>query len=55
MAEITDDLVGSVIDNLALIQPLFVARVIGFEKNQKPILSSRDSIIQAKSWEQIGP
>lgn len=55
MAEITDDLVGSVIESLALIQPLFVARIIGFDKNQKPILSSRESIVQAKSWELIGP
>jgi hypothetical protein len=33
MAEITDDLIGSVLDNLSLIQPLFVARVIAFDKN----------------------
>jgi hypothetical protein len=32
-----------------------VARIIGFDKNQKPILSSRESIVQAKSWEMIGP
>ena len=33
MAEITDDLIGSVLDNLSLIQLLFVARVIAFDKN----------------------
>lgn len=55
MAEITDDFVGSVIESLALIQPLFVARIIGLDKNQKAILSSRDSVVQAKSWEHIGP
>jgi predicted RNA-binding protein with RPS1 domain len=55
LCEITDDLVGNVIDTLALIQPLFVARVIGFDKNQKPILSSRESVVNQKSWELIQP
>ena len=45
MAEITDDLVGSVIETLSQVQPLFPARIIGFDKNQKPLLSSRESIV----------
>ena len=55
MAEITDDLVGSVIDTLSELQPLFPARVIGLDKNQKTVLSSRDSVVDPKSWEVIGP
>jgi predicted RNA-binding protein with RPS1 domain len=50
LPEITDDISGSVIDSLALIQPLFVARVIGFDKHQKAILSARDSVVHYKSW-----
>lgn len=55
LSEITDDLVGNVIESLALIQPIFAARIIGFDKNQKAILSSRDSVVQNKSWELISP
>ncbi len=55
MAEITDDLVGSVIETLSQIQPLFPARVIAFDKNQKPLLSSRESVVDKKSWEFISP
>lgn len=55
MAEITDDLVGSVIETLSQLQPLFPARVIGLDKNQKPVLSSRDSVVAQKSWELIAP
>jgi len=46
MAEITDDLVGSVIETLSQVQPLFPARIIGFDKNQKPLLSSRESVVE---------
>lgn len=55
MAEISDDLVGSLIDTLALIQPIFPARVIDLDKNQKLVLSARDSVVQPKSWELISP
>ena len=55
MAEITDDLVGSVIETLSQVQPLFAARIIGFDKNQKPLLSSRESVVDPKSWELISP
>lgn len=55
MAEITDDLVGSVIETLTQLQPLFPARVIGLDKNQKTVLSSRDSVVDPKSWELICP
>ena len=33
MAEITDDLVGNVIETLSQVQPIFPARIIGFDKN----------------------
>ena len=45
MAEITDDLVGNVIETLSQVQPIFPARIISFDKNQKPLLSSRESVV----------
>lgn len=35
--------------------PLFAARVLGFDKNEKPILSARESILDEKTWGVIGP
>lgn len=57
LCEITDDLVGSVLELLPTLAPLFPARVIDFDpKNQsKPILSSRESVVRNESWEMIGP
>lgn len=55
MAEITDDLVGNVIETLSQVQPIFPARIISFDKNQKPLLSSRESVVEQKSWELISP
>lgn len=35
--------------------PIFIARVIGFEKGEKPLLSSRESIIDDNKWNIVGP
>jgi len=34
---------------------LFVARIIAFDKHDKPILSSRESIVDDSKWALIGP
>lgn len=45
ICEITDDLVGNVIETLEQLSPIFAARVIAFDKHQKPLLSARDSVV----------
>ncbi len=35
--------------------PIFVARIIGFEKGEKPLLSSRSAVVDDNKWALIGP
>ena len=55
LCEITDDLVGNVIETLEQLSPIFAARIIAFDKHQKPLLSARESVVQQKSWDLISP
>ena len=55
ICELSDDISGRVIDEVLQNQPIFTARVIGFEKNDKPVLSARASVVNEESWELINP
>jgi len=54
MCEITDEISGNVIKYLQD-KHIFAARVIDTDKNGKLQLSTRESVLEESSWEQIRP
>jgi len=52
--EITDDISGNVVKNLAD-RSIFAARVIDLDKNGKMQLSTRESVLDEKTWNEIRP
>ena len=55
ISEVSDDIIGRVCDYQSQNSPLFVARIIAFDKHEKPVLSSRDSVVDDTKWALIGP
>ena len=54
LCELTDEIVGNVIGSKLSEQPLFLARVIDVSaKNDKPMLSARESVVDEKTWTAI--
>lgn len=54
MCEVTDELQGNVFQFLAQ-KVIFPARVIGFDKNGKIQLSSRESVVDGDKWKNTKP
>lgn len=54
IAEITDEVIGNVFNYISE-KLIFPARIIDKNKGGKLMLSSRSSVIDAKSWAQTGP
>lgn len=52
--EITDEISGNVVKNLAD-RSIFAARVIDLDKNGKLQLSTRESVLDEKTWNEIKP
>lgn len=52
--EITDEISGNVVKHLAD-QSIFTARVIDLDKNGKMQLSTRESVLDDKTWKEIRP
>jgi len=52
--EITDEISGNVVKYLAD-RSVFAARVIDMDKNGKMQLSTRESVLDAKSWNETRP
>jgi len=55
ICEITDDIIGVICQHQMENSPIFLARVIGFEKGDKPLLSSRESVIDDEKWKLVSP